>query len=52
MAANPAIHNLKMLQEKITSKMYELDELNGQYYEKQEKLFLKTFVNMMDRMSN
>ncbi len=32
--------------------MYELDQLNWQYYDKQEKLFLKTFINIMDRMSN
>lgn len=32
--------------------MNELDQLNWQYYDKQEKLFLKTFINIMDRMSN
>jgi hypothetical protein len=32
--------------------MAELDKLNVFYYDKQEKLFLKTFINIMDRMSN
>jgi ferritin len=43
---------LYRIQSKITNKMYELDQLNWQYYDKQEKLFLKTFINIMDRMSN
>ena len=46
------IAKLSHLQEEINQKISYLADLKEDYNEREEKMFLKTFVNIMDRMSN
>ena len=46
------IFKLSSLQSEINEKITYLAQLKDDYNQKEEKMFLKTFVNIMDRMSN
>lgn len=48
----PHLKNLFSLQDEINGKISYLADLKDEYNNKEEKMFLKTFVNIMDRMSN
>lgn len=47
-----ALEEMQEMQTIILKKIENLNELNNEYKDKQEKHFLKTFIHVMDRISN